>query len=734
MNQNINVDLIPKFAVYGNLYFSQYDVGREAIINLVNGSTEYEIPSGATVTLAATKPSGLGFTQNCTFDGNQITVVCTAEMTDEAGHFPCELRIANGSLLLGTANFTFNVERSPHPEGTTDGTADSVISQITVAFESAMTQIENSGGLTNDIKEALLNCFQKVAWIDDQGQTYYDALEEALYNVEVTGITLNSNSLLFNELNQTSQLTATLIPSTATVSVSWESSNPSVATVDQNGLVTSVGYGNAMIIVSAGSVSARCSVSIVEITVTSLNAVLNASGHVFYVGDDVNDVKDYLTVTASFSDGTTSVVPSASYTLSGSLMNEGANVITVSYGGQTTTVTVNAVILELLSISAAYTQSGTVYDNQTLDSLKSDLVVTASWSDSSTTTLTASDYTLSGTLATGTSAITVSYGGKTDTFDVTVTHATVQYTITNTLTQCTNSNNASVINELTAYSGTLTANSGYVLATVTVMMGNADITSTAYDSSTNAISIASVTGNIVITAEAVEDVGWISGVPYTFTITNGYRVDASTFELVEDSTCSYVELPCKGVDYLERYWSQFGGSFRMDFYDANDAHLQANTATQNGTHGCTVSKDATKVIISGVTGRMQNLTVTPYGYPELGENTVWEANTIYVPEESTLSGTTIETGYMFGALAETISISIGYATSSIRGQYMFYDQNKNQISSTATAEIIGGTGIWRTPVSVPEGTYYVKVFLYNSSVYFYGNALDNIRIVYNRTV
>ena len=427
MNQNINVDLIPKFAVYGNLYFSQYDVGREAIINLVNGSTEYEIPSGATVTLAATKPSGLGFTQNCTFDGNQITVVCTAEMTDEAGHFPCELRIANGSLLLGTANFTFNVERSPHPEGTTDGTADSVISQITVAFESAMTQIENSGGLTNDIKEALLNCFQKVAWIDDQGQTYYDALEEALYNVEVTGITLNSNSLLFNELNQTSQLTATLIPSTATNPISWSSSDTSVCTV-VDGLVTSVGYGNATITASAGSVSATCSVSIVETTVVSLNAVLN--GGTFYVGDPVDNIKPYLTVTANWSDSTSSTVPSGSYTLSGSLSEEGTNVITVSYGGQSTTVNVTAITAELVSISAVYTQSGTVYDTDSLDSLKSDLVVTATYSDSSTSTVASADYTLSGTLTEGTSTITVSYDGKTATFNVTVASGVTTMSIT----------------------------------------------------------------------------------------------------------------------------------------------------------------------------------------------------------------------------------------------------------------------------------------------------------------
>ena len=73
----------------------------------------------------------------------------------------------------------------------------------------------------------------------------------------------------------------------------------------------------------------------------------------------------------------------------------------------------------LVSISAAYTQSGTVYDTDSLDSLKADLVVTATHSDSSTETVTA--YTLSGALEVGTSTITVAYGGKTTTFDVTVT-------------------------------------------------------------------------------------------------------------------------------------------------------------------------------------------------------------------------------------------------------------------------------------------------------------------------
>lgn len=82
---------------------------------------------------------------------------------------------------------------------------------------------------------------------------------------------------------------------------------------------------------------------------------------------------------------------------------------------------------DLVSISAVYTQSGTVYNTDSLDSLRDDLVVTALYVD--TTTETVTNYTLSGTLTEGTSTITVSYGGKNTTFDVTVTESAT-YTLT----------------------------------------------------------------------------------------------------------------------------------------------------------------------------------------------------------------------------------------------------------------------------------------------------------------
>lgn len=91
--------------------------------------------------------------------------------------------------------------------------------------------------------------------------------------------------------------------------------------------------------------------------------------------------------------------------------------------GQDYVNALEAAMYPLSHITAVYTQSGTVYDTDSLDSLKTDLVVTAAYVGGDTETVPAANYTLSGTLTVGTSTITVSYGGKTTTFDVVVSEA-----------------------------------------------------------------------------------------------------------------------------------------------------------------------------------------------------------------------------------------------------------------------------------------------------------------------
>ena len=204
------------------------------------------------------------------------------------------------------------------------------------------SDIEGAGVPTN-VREAIFTLLNNAAYVTT-GLDDEIAIVEA-WAEEVTSLTLSASTLeLSGSTPQT--ITATTVP--AGKSVSWSSSDDSVATVN-NGTVTGVSNGTCTITASAGSLTATC-----EVTVSGFS------------------------------------------------------------------------VLE--SISAVYTQSGLVFDTDSLDSLKTDLVVTATYDDTSTATVPSNSYSLSGTLTEGTSTITVTYQGKTTTFNVTVSATSYTFT------------------------------------------------------------------------------------------------------------------------------------------------------------------------------------------------------------------------------------------------------------------------------------------------------------------
>lgn len=77
----------------------------------------------------------------------------------------------------------------------------------------------------------------------------------------------------------------------------------------------------------------------------------------------------------------------------------------------------------LTRITAVYTQSGVVTNWNVLNDLRADLVVTAYFDNGTSQTVV--NYALTGTLEAPQSTITVTYGGKTATFTVIVTHSDV---------------------------------------------------------------------------------------------------------------------------------------------------------------------------------------------------------------------------------------------------------------------------------------------------------------------
>ena len=96
--------------------------------------------------------------------------------------------------------------------------------------------------------------------------------------VLATGVTLNQGNLTLTSAGQTASLTATVSPSNATnKSVTWTSSNPSVATVSSSGVVTAVANGTATITATTADGSnktATCAVTVnipVKATGVSLN-------------------------------------------------------------------------------------------------------------------------------------------------------------------------------------------------------------------------------------------------------------------------------------------------------------------------------------------------------------------------------------------------------------------------------------------------------------------------------
>ncbi len=85
-----------------------------------------------------------------------------------------------------------------------------------------------------------------------------------------TGVTLDKTQVSL-KAGETSKLTATVNPDTTTdKTVTWTSSNPLVATVDNNGTVTAVSLGEATITAKCGSASATCKVTVVATPASSV--------------------------------------------------------------------------------------------------------------------------------------------------------------------------------------------------------------------------------------------------------------------------------------------------------------------------------------------------------------------------------------------------------------------------------------------------------------------------------
>ena len=116
-------------------------------------------------------------------------------------------------------------------------------------------------------------------------------------NYKVTGVLLSSDTLTLN-VGETAQLTATVLPETATNrNVTWSSNAPGVATVNSSGKVTAVSAGTATITVTTadGGKTATCEVTVTAATVPVTGVTLSQNQASLYY----NRTPNTLTLTAT---------------------------------------------------------------------------------------------------------------------------------------------------------------------------------------------------------------------------------------------------------------------------------------------------------------------------------------------------------------------------------------------------------------------------------------------------
>ena len=124
----MNINIVPDNSI-NRVHLSQGDIGRTLQFNLYDGALAYTPTAGSTIKIQGTKPSGYGFSVECTWSGSTVTATTTEGMTDEEGQILTELKITSEdeTVVLGTSNFLLCVEKNPHLDSVTDASVAQAI-------------------------------------------------------------------------------------------------------------------------------------------------------------------------------------------------------------------------------------------------------------------------------------------------------------------------------------------------------------------------------------------------------------------------------------------------------------------------------------------------------------------------------------------------------------------------------------------------------------------------------
>ena len=309
-----------------------------------------------------------------------------------------------------TEGETYTLAATVSPSNATDKT-------VTWSSSSTSVTTVSSSGVVTAVKAGTATITAKAG-----SKTATCKVTVAAKVIEVTGITLDKTSLSMTE-GETCTLAATVSPSNATdKTITWSSSNTSVATVSSSGVVTAVKAGTATITAKAGTKTATCKVTVaakvIEVTGITLNKISLSmtEGDTYTLAATVSP-SNATDKTVIWSSSNTSV---ATVSSSGvvTAVKAGTATITTKAGMKTATckVTVAAKVIEVTGITLDKTSlsmtEGETYALVATVSPSNATDKTVIWSSSNTSVATVSSSGLVSATMAGTTTITAKSGSK----------------------------------------------------------------------------------------------------------------------------------------------------------------------------------------------------------------------------------------------------------------------------------------------------------------------------------
>lgn len=108
--EQISVNLIPS-GIKGTCHASQFDIGRNIRFALLSGSNIYTLSGTETITLKIRKPDGTEKTETlANTSSTYVDLVTSRDTCDQSGTYDCEITVTDGGVVIGSGNFTMEVE------------------------------------------------------------------------------------------------------------------------------------------------------------------------------------------------------------------------------------------------------------------------------------------------------------------------------------------------------------------------------------------------------------------------------------------------------------------------------------------------------------------------------------------------------------------------------------------------------------------------------------------------